>query len=271
MKTYTVTGGDGIKLYVEETGNPNGKPILFIHGFSQCRLCWNKQLHSDLAQDFRLVTMDIRGHGLSEKPKDAYGDSRLWADDVHAVITTLGLQQPVLSGWSYGGVIICDYLRYYSEDAVTGLHFVGATTKMGERFQPFTGKEVGGTISGLLSTVVEESVAAVQSFVRLCVKEPPTPEDLYFFLGYNLIVPPYVRLGLLSRNLDNDDLLAKLRKPVLITHGVDDAIVLLNMARHNAERIPHAQTSYYPNVGHAPFWEDAERFNRELRAFVSAV
>ena len=70
MQTSTVTGGGGLKLHVQETGNPNGKAILFIHGFSQCRLAWNKQLHSDLAPDFRLVAMDIRGHGLSDKPRD---------------------------------------------------------------------------------------------------------------------------------------------------------------------------------------------------------
>src|SRR5713226_7977069 len=107
MKAHTVTGGGGIQLHVEETGNPDGRPILFIHGFSQCRLAWGKQLNSDLANDFRLVAMDIRGHGLSAKPRDAYGDAKLWADDVHAVIGVLGLDRPILSGWSYGGVIIC--------------------------------------------------------------------------------------------------------------------------------------------------------------------
>ena len=79
MKTHKVTGGGGIQLHVQETGNPNGRPILFIHGFSQCGLCWKKQMESDLADDFRLVTIDIRGHGLSDKPEDAYGDTQLWA------------------------------------------------------------------------------------------------------------------------------------------------------------------------------------------------
>jgi non-heme chloroperoxidase len=98
MNARKVTGGGGLQLYVEETGNPNGRPILFIHGFSQCRLAWSKQLDSDLAQDFRLIAIDIRGHGLSEKPREAYNDSKLWADDVQAVIQTLGLNRPVLSG-----------------------------------------------------------------------------------------------------------------------------------------------------------------------------
>ena len=267
MKTYSVSGGGGLKLHVDETGNPSGKPLLFIHGFSQSRLCWNKQMQSDLAKDFRLVSMDIRGHGLSEKPKDAYGDSRLWADDVHAVITTLELQRPVLSGWSYGGVIMCDYLRYYGEKDIGGLHFVGAVSKMGDSLLPFRGNAISAVADGLFSNVTEESVAALQSFLRACVHEEPSPEDLYFFLGYNVIVPPHVRFGLLNRQIDNDDLLPTLQKPVLITHGVEDAVVLMRMGQHNAEKIKHAQTSYYPNVGHAPFWEDAERFNRELRAF----
>lgn len=64
MKHHAVIGGGGLKLHVQETGNPHGSPVLFIHPFSACRLVWNKQLHSDLANEFRLVAMDIRGHGV---------------------------------------------------------------------------------------------------------------------------------------------------------------------------------------------------------------
>jgi pimeloyl-ACP methyl ester carboxylesterase len=76
---------------------------------------------------------------------------------------------------------------------------------------------------------------------------------------------------LFSRNLNNDDLLPTLKKPVLITHGENDDIVGIDLAKYNAAKIAHAQTSYYPKVGHAPFWEDAERFNPELRAFASVI
>src|SRR5215475_14425783 len=101
MKDHKVSGGGGTQIHLVETGNPNGRPILFIHGFSQCWLAWSKQLHSDLANDYRLVAMDLRGHGLSEKPRDSYADSKLWADDVHAAITNLDLDHPILCGWSY--------------------------------------------------------------------------------------------------------------------------------------------------------------------------
>jgi len=108
MKTHNVAGGGSIRLHVVETGNPDGRAVLFLHGISQCSLAWSRQLDSELARDHRLVAMDLRGHGLSDKPRDAYGDSRLWADDVRAVINALDLKRPVLSGWSYGSLVFLD-------------------------------------------------------------------------------------------------------------------------------------------------------------------
>ena len=267
IRTHTVAGGGGLELHVQETGNPHGKPVLFIHGFSQCRLAWNKQLHSDLAQDLRLVAMDLRGHGRSQKPRDAYGDSRLWADDVHAVIETLGLDRPVLCGWSYGGVVMSDYVAQYSEEGIAGTHWVGAISRLGDPIlqSGFIGPDFLALAPGLFTENADESVAALERFIRLCVHAEPSPEDLYFFLGYNAIVPPHVRLGLFSRTLDNDEVIRAMRKPMLLTYGERDAIVLPAMGEHLAALAPHARLSRYPDSGHAPFWEDAQRFNRELR------
>src|SRR5438105_2855798 len=102
MKIHRITGGAGVQLHVVETGRPRARPILFIHGVSQCWLTWIRQMNSDLADDHRLVAMDLRGHGLSDKPRDGYADSKLWADDVDAVIRNLSLDRPILCGWSYG-------------------------------------------------------------------------------------------------------------------------------------------------------------------------
>ena len=271
-RSHTVTGGGGIKLHVEETGNPNARPILFIHGFSQCRLAWGRQMESELRSDFRLVAMDIRGHGLSEKPRDAYGDSRLWADDVHAVIETLRLDRPILSGWSYGGVIICDYIRFHGEERLGGINLVAAVTKLGsEGAVAVLGGEFLALVPGFFSNDAQESVTALQALINMCVYEKPSPQDLYLFLGYNVIVPPYVRQGLFSRSLDHDDLLPKLRVPTLITHGEKDTIVLQAAPNQHAKAIKHAKLSVYPNAAHAPFFEDAPRFNRELREFAQAL
>ncbi len=268
MQADKVEGGGGLLIHVEDHGNPYGPPILFIHGFSQCRLCWNKQINSPLADSHRLVTMDLRGHGRSEKPRDVYGDSALWADDVAAVIKALDLDRPVLCGWSYGGTVICDYLRHHGEDAIGGINLVGAVSKLGDPVIPYLGEPFTSIIPGFFSDDVEESSATLQRFMRICVAAEPTPEDFYFFLGYNMIVPPYVRYGLFARSLDNDDLLPGLKAPVLITHGEDDAVVLLSMGEHNKTLISQASMSVYPGIGHAPFWENPARFNAELNDFV---
>jgi pimeloyl-ACP methyl ester carboxylesterase len=105
----------------------------------------------------------------------------------------------------------------------------------------------------------------------MCFVQELPAADLYLMLGYNLSVPPYVRQGLFSRSLDNDDLLPKIRKPVLITHGADDAIVKPAVVDQHKAKIAHAQIHIMANAGHAPCWEDAARFNQRLRAFSEVV
>ena len=273
MKTHTVTGGAGLNLHVEESGNPRGKSLLFIHGFSQCRLAWHKQTSSELARDFRLVTMDIRGHGLSDKPRGAYGDSALWAQDVDAVITTLGLDRPVLVGWSYGGVIMSDYLSVFGDERIAGTQWVGAVSRLGEPLVSpgFLGDDFLALVPGFFSEQVDDSVSTLQRFLRLCVHDEPSEEDFYFILGYNTLVPPHVREGLFARNVNNEAVIRATRKPVSLIYGEADQIVSPRMCTHLETLVPHATVATYPNVGHMPFWEAPERFNRDLTAFRDRV
>jgi len=271
VKNYTITGGGGIQLHLVETGNPKGRPILFIHGFSQCWLAWSRQLNSDLADDYRLVAMDMRGHGLSDKPREGYADSRLWADDVNAAMQALNLDRPILCGWSYGPLVILDYIRHYGEAGVSGLHFVGGVTKLGsDDATSVLGPEFLNLVPGFFATDVEESVRSLESLLRICFLKEPSTEDRYLMLGYNLSVPPHVRQALFSRSFDNDDLLPKIRKPVLITHGVDDFIVKPAAVERHKARLAHAQIHLMTNAGHAPFWDDAATFNRRLRTFAES-
>src|SRR4030081_1220662 len=131
MKSHMIAGGGGIQLHLVETGNARGRSFLFIHGLSQRSLAWTRQMNSELAENYRLVAMDIRGPGVSEKPREGDADSRLWADDVRAVIKALNLDHPILCGWSYGPLVILDYLRHYGEDDIRGVNFVGGVTKLG--------------------------------------------------------------------------------------------------------------------------------------------
>src|SRR5262245_48169730 len=132
MKVHTVIGGGGVKLHVREWGKAEAPPVLFIHGWSQNHLCWCKQYESELVDAFRLVACDLRGHGMSEVPAapENYTQAELWADDIAAIVSQLGLERPVLVGWSYGGFVICDYVRAYGQLAIAGINFVGAAVTL---------------------------------------------------------------------------------------------------------------------------------------------
>jgi len=272
MKSHAVQGGGGVPLHLVETGNPSGPAILFIHGFSQCGLSWSRQLDSDLADEYRLVALDMRGHGLSGKPREGYSDARLWADDVNAVIETLRLDRPILSGWSYGPFLILDYIRHYGEDRIGGIQFVGGITKIGsEQAMAALTPEFINLIPGFFSSDAEESARSLEALLRLCLYREPSREDLYRMLGFSLSVPPYVRQGLFSRAFDNDDLLPKIRTPVLITHGTEDAVVKPSVVEQHKAGMPRARIHMMPSAGHAAFWDDAEGFNEALRDFARSL
>lgn len=92
VRRYGILGGGGVRLQAREWGNPDGPAILFVHGWSQCDLCWSGQVGSQLAARFRMITFDIRGHGMSDKPlhPGSYAREQLWADDLAAVIDHIG-------------------------------------------------------------------------------------------------------------------------------------------------------------------------------------
>jgi pimeloyl-ACP methyl ester carboxylesterase len=270
MTNHSVVGGGGTRLHVVETGNPQGPPILFIHGFSQCGRSWSRQLQSDLAHQHRLVAMDLRGHGLSDKPRDAYADSKLWADDVRAVLQSLQLEQAILVGWSYGPLVILDYIRHYGEDAIGGVNFVGGVSKLGsEEALSVLTPEFLANVPGMLSADAEESVRALETLLDVTFASDLSPEERYMMLGWNVSVPPYVRQALLARAITNDDLLPALRKPVLITHSSAETIVKPAAADQHLAAMADAQVHWTKDAGHAPFWDEAESFNRRLQEFVA--
>jgi non-heme chloroperoxidase len=227
---------------------------------------------SGLADTCRIVALDLRGHGLSDKPREGYTDSKLWADDVHAVIRTLELDHPVLCGWSYGPLVILDYIRHYGEDAIRGINFVGGITKLGsDAALAVLAGEFLSHIPGFFSTDAQESVHALDSLVRMFFAHEITPEDHYLMLGYNAWVPPYVRQALFSRSFDNDDLLPKIRTPVLITHGARDAIVKPTVIDQQMACITHVTIRMIADAGHACFWDEAATYNRCLQEFIATV
>ena len=191
MQTHTVAGGGGLQLHVREWGKADGPPILFIHGWSQNHLCWDKQYESALPDEFRLVAYDLRGHGMSDAPPGpgttpttSSGPTTWRRSSIE-----LGLERAVLVGWSYGSLVICDYIRAYGQDRVAAINFVEGAVKLGEA--------AFGTLIGPVPrplrrtpppTTCRPISAAMRGFVRACLAKPVPAEDFETALCWNMAV-----------------------------------------------------------------------------------
>jgi pimeloyl-ACP methyl ester carboxylesterase len=271
-RPFQVRGTDGTIIACQEWGNPRGFEIVFIHGILQSHLSFKRQVMSDLAKDFRMMTYDLRGHGDSDKPngKEHYLDGALWADDLGAVIKGAGLRRPVLVGWSFGGQSMGSYLQKYGDVHLAGLNFVGALTKRSPEFAGYPQNRLflPRTASPDLGTRVD----AMRDFLRICFKAQPDEADFERMLAVEAQVPRYVMLAFLSGiSLNADVAYTKVKVPVLITHGAEDGQISVKITEFDKEQMPHATLSIYEDVGHSPFYEAADRFNRELTAFVRAA
>ena len=267
MKVHAVRGGGGLQLHVREWGRPDGPPILFIHGWSQNHLCWAKQYESVLADEFRLVAYDLRGHGMSEAPLEPehYTDGKLWADDVAAIMDELGLDPPVLVGWSYGAFVICDYIRAYGQERVAAINLVEGAVRLGEAaFGTLIGPSFLDHFVGATAGDLPTNIGAMRSFVRACFVKPVSNDELETAVCWNVVVPASIRANLAAREIDCDDVVRSLEVPLLVTQGRADSVVLPAMAEHVLATCPTSEASWFEGVGHVPHLEDAERFNREL-------
>jgi non-heme chloroperoxidase len=274
MKAHTVQGGGGLRLHVREWGRGDGPSILFIHGLSQSHLCWDKQVESALRDEFRLVALDLRGHGMSEAPlaTEHYTDARLWADDVAAIIDQLRLDRPVLVGWSYGPFVICDYVRAYGQDRIGAIDFVGGAVKLGEAaFGTLLGPGFLDHFADATADDLPTNIRAMRGLVRAFAATPLSADDVETLLASSMTVPARVRANLAARAIDCDDVLRRLEVPLLVSHGRADTTVLPAMAEHVVATCRVAEPSWYDGVGHTPHLEEPERFNRELAALTRRV
>jgi pimeloyl-ACP methyl ester carboxylesterase len=92
---------NGATLYYEEHGD--GAPLILIHGGLASSSQW-RPVVPELAESFRVITPDSRGHGRSTNPAGDLSYARI-ADDIAELIAALGLERPVVGGWSDGGQV----------------------------------------------------------------------------------------------------------------------------------------------------------------------
>ncbi len=271
-RRHRVETPDGLTLEVREWGTPDGPALLLVPGVAQSTLSFARQYAAPLLQRFRIVSFDPRGHGLSDKPvgDSWYQTGTRWSGDVAAIIAALGLERPVLAGWSLGGRIVRQYLVDHGDAALGGIVFISC--------RPVEVADVVGPGNAVLNDLVLDDAGSridvAAAFLRACFDRQPSEADFAFALAFNMLCPFEIRQQIGRWGTDpavSQAALRSIRVPTLVMHGLTDVLVLPSAGRMTAGLIPHAQTSWYEGCGHSIFFEAPERFNREIAEFIDAL
>jgi non-heme chloroperoxidase len=261
---------DGFNLSVQTYGDVGNDEILFIHGFGQSRLSWSKQTSTSMTEHYRVVTFDLRGHGNSDKPDHAaaYASGEQWADDLHAVMDIAGLRRPTLVGWSLGGFIIGFYLAKYGRERTRGINLVDAVTVFSPESE-FFAQTFEELLPRLTSPDLSKRATATAEFLASCFATRPEAAAFEQMLVVVGMMPLVVTQGVMNvSGAGLDEAFAK-SGPMLVTYGAKDLVTQPTMSTRMQALNQEAQISLYPKSGHAPFYDEPDRFNRELAAFIS--
>jgi non-heme chloroperoxidase len=269
-----ISARDGLPLCVFETGNPAGRELLLVHGFSQSYAVFKRQYQGPLAKDFRIVAFDLRGHGCSGKAWDpaAYVDTRRWADDVATVIDDRKLNRPLFVGWSYGGYVAADYVRHHGTRRLAGIVMIGSNAGLLPLDAPAKERsDAARAASRTLAPDVEAQIAAGNGFVNVMTANPAPPDMREIMFATNQMMPPYVRRAFADRSLDNSDIVDRFDLPVWLLAGSKDLSQPEALLRAVASRLPQAKLVLMEGTGHAPFIDQPAAFDTELRRIVEAT
>jgi non-heme chloroperoxidase len=259
---------NGVTFSVEAAGT--GPPVVFIHGWTMSGRFFRRQLDG-LSARFRVVVPDLRGHGASEKVSRGHTVPQ-YASDLHEILAGLGVQRPVLVGWSMGAMVAYEYLRAYGKDAVAGIVIVD---------QPpsdyvWEGYEFGVfTMDGLRETNEQlqlDQAAVVDEFTRLMLHKPDE-ETLQWMAAEILQVPPVIASTiLLDQTLrDYRDFLPQVDVPALVLFGEDDKLTSPRAGAYIADHIPGSRLQTFAASSHCPFWEESDAFNEAVAAFAAEL
>jgi non-heme chloroperoxidase len=261
---------DGVELLVAQRGPRDAQAIVLIHGLGFSHEVWQRQWESELGQRFHLIAYDLRGHGRSARPTEAsaYQEGDRWAQDLEAVLTATQAKRPIVVGWSLGGLVVAHYLRVFGDEALGGLVLVDAVTKLSpEVFAPGNQQY----LAGLSDPDDGKRAAATRAFLRVCFARP-LPEATFEALAQAAgVLPVWEQQAIQGISLEGvASALQGSRKPTRVIHGVHDVLVAEAMARYSLSLMPQAQLVLFEESGHAPFVDEAARFNEELERLAAA-
>jgi pimeloyl-ACP methyl ester carboxylesterase len=229
---------NGAALYYEERGG--GAPLILIHGGLASGAMWEPVV-PELADSFRVITPDSRGHGRSTNRSETLSYS-LIAEDIAALIEALGLDLPVVGGWSDGGQVTLE-LGARHPGAAAGL-IVGAaypdfdSTGLREAHRELLGADERGVpderhLDAELGEFAEEVKALHPGGPRHW--EALVHQTASMWLDYK---------GLGSRELQ------AIREPVLVLAGDHDEFIPIELAVLLYRRLPDAELAVCPGLSH---------------------
>jgi len=270
-QAQVVLGAQDVPLAVHQWGNPEGIPVILLHGFGFGANAFKNQI-GDVTQDLRLIAIDLRGHGLSAKPwtEDAYNDSKIWAQDIANVIAALEVEKPILVGWSFGGYLAMHTIRHFGEDAVSGVILVGSLGGLIDRPPPPDPTEVGLPAPKGNSRIdnYHQVFDNYAWLARVMTYEAPSPDILDQKKMTLAMMPPHVKRAMVNLPLDNKDLVSRISTPILFIYGDKDGSVPASYVQKAVQALPNATSKLYSGgVGHSPMEERANTFNADLLAF----
>ncbi len=257
-----VTLPDGTRLVYVERGDPNGTPVVLLHGYTDSRHSYDRVL-PQLPSSLRVFAVTQRGHGGSDKPVGSYA-SDVFARDVAAFLDAVGVERAVIVGHSMGSTVAMRFAVEYPQ-RTRALVLEGA-------FMPRFANDEVARFLGEVSTLKDPiDPAFVRDFQQSTLAQPVPVEFFETIVGEALKVPAHVWKAALEpyRTTDFSAALAKIDVPTLIVWGDRDAFT--GRAEQDAliQAIAGSRLMIYSGAGHSPHWEEPQRFADEIAAFVA--
>jgi pimeloyl-ACP methyl ester carboxylesterase len=257
---------DGVHIAFDDEGE--GRPLVLLHGLMANRGFFRAQ--RALAERFRIVTVDLRGHGDSREAGEAPTIETL-AGDVASLAAALDLDDAVGIGWSLGAAVLWHVLSGPESGRFAGAVVVDMTARV---------MNTSGWDLGLSPEVCEARAQAIasdfESFATAAgtaiFAEPNHP--LSAWAAAEFARNDAAAIGALWASLVGQDFrprLSAIRQPTLILHGARSHLYGADTADHLVAALPEARAVTFDRSGHAPHLEQPERFNAALADFAASL
>lgn len=265
---------DGAKIYYKDQGE--GQPVLLVHGWLCSSRFWQKNV-PELANTFRVVVLDLRGHGNSCKILTGH-TIRQYARDVRQVIEHLGLRETVLVGWSLGGPVVLSYYEQYRHDSRLKALGLVDTSPFPFNAQSWNSHALRNYnydgMNALFADYTSNPRNFAVAFTNRMFRQEPSHADVDWIVGEMMKVPTWIAEAVYSDLLmsDHAKLLSAIRVPVIV-FAANSGVFRDGIAMGNAiaNQVPQATFVPFEDAGHILFYEQPEKFNAALTDFVKAL